>query len=104
MLLHRLLGELTDGFFPVLSEFDDQIDDMQDAILAKPTDAQLADLFTLKRWLIMARKVITPQRDMIASLVSGVTELPGMTPGHRAVFPRPVRPPDPDQRPGGQLP
>jgi magnesium transporter len=79
MLLYRLLGELTDGFFPVLSEFDDRIDEMQDAILAKPTDAQLADLFTMKRWLISARKVITPQRDMIASLVSGVTELPGMT-------------------------
>ena len=79
MLLHRLLGELTDGFFPVLSEFDDSIDEMQDAILAKPTDEQLAELFTQKRWLIMVRKVITPQRDMIASLVSGVTELPGMT-------------------------
>ena len=79
MLLYRLLGELTDGFFPVLSEFDDKIDVMQDAILAKPTDAQLGELFTMKRWLIAARKVITPQRDMIASLLSGVTELPGMT-------------------------
>jgi len=79
MLLYRLLGELTDGFFPVLSDFDDQIDQLQDAILAKPTDAQLADLFSMKRWLITVRKVITPQRDMIASLVSGVTELPGMT-------------------------
>ena len=79
MLLYRLLGELTDGFFPVLSEFDDKIDEMQDAILAKPTDAQLGELFTMKRWLIAARKVITPQRDMIASLLSGVTELPGMT-------------------------
>jgi magnesium transporter len=37
MLLHRLLAELTDGFFPVLSEFDNSIDEMQDAILAKPT-------------------------------------------------------------------
>ena len=79
MLLYRLLAELTDGFFPVLSDFDDQIDQLQDAILAKPTDAQLADLFSMKRWLITVRKVITPQRDMIASLVSGVTELPGMT-------------------------
>ena len=79
MLLYRLLAELTDGFFPVLSEFDDQIDEVQDAILAKPTDQQLADLFTMKRWLIMVRKIITPQRDMIASVVSGVTELPGMT-------------------------
>ncbi len=79
MLLHRLLGELTDGFFPVLSDFDERIDTTQDAILAKPTDQQLADLFQMKRWLIMVRKVVTPQRDMIASLVSGVTELPGMT-------------------------
>jgi magnesium transporter len=79
MLLHRLLDELTDGFFPVLSELDDRIDEMQDAILAKPTDAQLSDLFALKRWLIGTRKVVTPQRDMIAALVSGVTELPGMT-------------------------
>ena len=79
MLLYRLLTELTDDFFPVLSEFDDRIDQMQDAILAKPTDQQLGDLFTMKRWLIGARKIITPQRDMIASLVSGVTELPGMT-------------------------
>jgi magnesium transporter len=79
MLLHRLLGELTDGFFPVLSEFDDRIDELQDAILAKPTDAQLGDLFTMKRWLIGARKVITPQRDMVASMADGVIELPGMT-------------------------
>jgi len=79
MVLYRLLDELTDGFFPVLSDFDDRIDEMQDAILAQPTDAQLADLFTMKRWLIAARKVVTPQRDMIASLVSRVTELPGMT-------------------------
>jgi magnesium transporter len=79
MLLYRLLSELTDGFFPVLSDFDDRIDQVQDAILAKPTDQQLADLFTMKRWLIMVRKVITPQRDMIASVVAGVTELPGMT-------------------------
>jgi magnesium transporter len=79
MLLHRLLGELTDGFFPVLSEFDDRIDELQDAILAKPTDAQLGDLFTMKRWLIGARKIITPQRDMVASMVDGVIELPGMT-------------------------
>jgi magnesium transporter len=79
MLLYRLLTELTDGFFPVLSEFDDRIDQLQDAILAKPTDQQLTDMFTMKRWLIGARKIITPQRDMVASLVSGVTELPGMT-------------------------
>ncbi|HUL27998.1 MAG TPA: magnesium/cobalt transporter CorA [Streptosporangiaceae bacterium] len=79
ILLHHILEELTDGFFPVLSSFDDRVDQLQDQIFAKPTDEQLSELFDRKRWLIGVRKVITPQRDMIASLVAGVNELPGMT-------------------------
>jgi magnesium transporter len=79
LLLHHLLDGLVDGFFPVLSGFDDRIDELQDEIFAKPTDEQLSELFTMKRWLLGVRKVVTPQRDLIAALVSGVTELPGMT-------------------------
>jgi magnesium transporter len=79
LLMHHILDELTDGFFPVLSSFDDRIDQLQDEIFAKPTDEQLAELFNMKRWLIGVRKVITPQRDLVASLVDGVAELPGMT-------------------------
>jgi magnesium transporter len=79
LLMHHILDELTDGFFPVLSSFDDRVDKLQDAIFAKPTDGQLSELFNMKRWLIGVRKVITPQRDLVASLVGGVAELPGMT-------------------------
>ena len=79
LLMHHILDELTDGFFPVLSSFDDRIDQLQDEIFAKPTDEQLSELFNRKRWLIGVRKVITPQRDLVASLVDGVAELPGMT-------------------------
>jgi len=79
LLLHHLLEELVDGFFPVLSRFDDRIDALQEEILAKPTDQQLSELFSMKRWLIGARKNVTPQRDMVASLVDGITKLPGMT-------------------------
>lgn len=79
LLMHHILDELTAGFFPVLSSFDDRIDQLQDEIFAKPTDQQLSELFNRKRWLIGVRKVITPQRDLVASLVDGVNELPGMT-------------------------
>jgi len=79
LLMHHILDELTDGFFPVLSSFDDRVDQLQDAIFARPTDGQLSELFNMKRWLIGVRKVITPQRDLVASLVGGVAELPGMT-------------------------
>jgi magnesium transporter len=78
-LLYHVLDALTDSFFPGLSRLDDSIDELEDAVLAKPSDAQLQRLFRLKRRLVDWRKVITPQRDMLARLVTGVVELPGMT-------------------------
>jgi magnesium transporter len=63
----------------VLNGFDNRIDELEDAILVQPTDAQLGTLFAMKRSLIIIRKVVTPQRDMFASISSGVTELPGVT-------------------------
>jgi magnesium transporter len=78
-LLYLIVDGLVDSFFPVLSEFDDKIDELEDAILKQPTEAQLGELFDMKRSLITMRKVVTPQRDMFASLSSGVVQLPGLT-------------------------
>jgi magnesium transporter len=79
MLLYLVMDTLIDGYFPVLADLDDQIDELEDAILQRPTDQQLGQLFDMKRSLIAMRKVITPQRDMFASLLSGTGALPGMT-------------------------
>jgi len=78
-LLYVIVDSLIDSFFPVLSKFDDRIDELEDDILRQPTEAQLGVLFDLKRSLIAMRKVITPQRDMFAALASGVVDLPSMT-------------------------
>ncbi len=77
-VIYLIVDELIDGFFPVLDEFDNRIDDMEDAILANPTDEQLGQLFQMKRQLVMLRKVMTPQRDVFSSIVSGVVDIPGM--------------------------
>jgi magnesium transporter len=79
ILLHHIVATLIDSFFPPLSDFDDQIDSLQEQIFAKPTNAQLAELFNLQRWLVGMRKVVSPQRDVLASLVSGMVDLPGAT-------------------------
>jgi len=79
ILLHHLLDTLIDSFFPRLSDFDDHIDALQERMFAKPSNDQLAELFDMQRWLVEARKLISPQRDMMASLVSGMVELPGTT-------------------------
>ncbi len=80
ILLHHLVEGLIDSFFPPLSDFDDRIDDLQEKIFAKPNNDQLAELFAMQRWLVNVRKLVAPQRDMMASLVAGMVELPGTTP------------------------
>jgi len=79
MVLYRVVDTLVDGYFPVLAQLDDQIDTLEDEILQRPTDQQLGVLFDMKRSLIAMRKVVTPQRDMFASLLTDPDLLPGMT-------------------------
>jgi magnesium transporter len=79
MLLYRVIDTLVDGYFPVLSAMDDQIDELEDAILERPTEQQLGTLFDLKRSLIALRKIVTPQRDMFSSVLSEPGVVPGMT-------------------------
>lgn len=85
-ILYLVVDQLVDSFFPVLTQFDDRIDELEDEILKLPTEEQLGELFDMKRTLVSLRKVVTPQRDMFAALLSGVSGLPGMTPEDERYF------------------
>lgn len=77
-LIYRVLDALTDSFFPLLSDMDDEIDDLEAAVLANPSDLQLQRLFRLKRQLISMRKVVSPQRDLFARSIDQIAALPGL--------------------------
>jgi magnesium transporter len=77
--MYRLLDSLVDSMFPYLAAFDDRIDELQDQIFTKPTEDQLAQMFALKRQLVDVRKLVTPQRDMVSSMLTQVIPIPGMT-------------------------
>ena len=79
VIVYFVINAMVDTFFPFLAKFDDRIDALEDDILKQPTEAQLGELFDMKRTLMDERKVIAPQRDMMASINDGVTEVPGMT-------------------------
>jgi magnesium transporter len=85
-IFYLIVDTLVDSFFPVLADFDDAIDDIEAAILNQPTEEQLGTLFDMKRRIMTIRKVITPQRDMLSSLDSGMVEIPGMTDNGAAYF------------------
>jgi len=85
-LLYRVLDTLADSFFPVLTDIDDEIDELETAMLGKPTDRQLARLFQLKRQLVAMRKVVTPQRDLFARSIDELAALPGLQLDERDYF------------------
>ncbi len=78
-LLYRIIDALVDSFFPILADFDDRIDELETQTFLHAGDEQLQEIFRMKRLLVGMRKAVTPQRDMFASLVGGVAELPGMS-------------------------
>ena len=85
-LLYRVLDALTDSFFPILADMDDEIDELEAAVLANPTDRQLQRLFALKRQLVAMRKVVSPQRDLFARSIDQLAELPGLELDERDYF------------------
>jgi magnesium transporter len=78
LLLYRIVDGLVDSFFPILGDFDNRIDELEDAIFQKADDAQLQEIFRMKRLLVGMRKAVSPQRDTFASLMGRIGELPGL--------------------------
>jgi magnesium transporter len=78
-LLYRIVDGLVDSFFPILADFDDRIDAIENAIFTRADERQLQEIFAMKRLLVGMRKAVTPERDAFASLMGGVAELPGLS-------------------------
>ena len=62
-VLYALLDTVVDGYFPILDQLGDEIDQLEDLVLEKPSHDTLERLFRLKRQLVLLRKVVAPQRD-----------------------------------------
>lgn len=60
----RLLARLTDSLLDVLEALDDEVDELEDAVVKDPTDRDLRRLTELRRALIELRRSTTPQRDL----------------------------------------
>jgi magnesium transporter len=67
-LLYALLDTVVDGYFPILDDLADEIEELEDMVLSRPNQAALERLFNLKRQLVVLRKVVAPQRDAMTLL------------------------------------
>jgi magnesium transporter len=74
-LLYALLDAIVDGFFPVLENYGEELEELEDAVVVNPSHQTLARIHEVKRELLTLRRAIWPQRDAINSLIRDGNEL-----------------------------
>lgn len=67
-LLHHLIDAEVDNIFPVLEKIDDQVDKIEDKLFAKYDPHNINRLFKLKREILLVRRTMAAQRDIIGML------------------------------------
>ncbi|WP_416667059.1 magnesium/cobalt transporter CorA [Egbenema bharatensis] len=68
-LLYALLDGIIDGFFPVLERYGEELEELEDEVVACPTRQTLERIHEVKRELLTLRRAVWPQRDAINSLI-----------------------------------
>jgi magnesium transporter len=74
-LLYALTDGIVDAYFPVLDAIEDEIDALQDDVIARPNSWTLERLFALKRQLIGLRRAMSPAREIFNQLTNRDLEL-----------------------------
>jgi magnesium transporter len=67
-LFHRIVDSMVDHYRPEVNKLEDRIDDLEKAVFGRPTDALIRRILDTKRDISMLRRIITPQRDVVARL------------------------------------
>lgn len=70
-LAYRVIDVLVDQFFVVLEEIGDRIEDLEEEVLERPSQAALRKIFHLKSALITLRRAVWPTREVMGTLVRG---------------------------------
>jgi magnesium transporter len=65
---YLIADALVDANFPILDRIADELEELEDSVLAGPEGSQLSRIFELKRHLVTMRRIISPQRDTMAML------------------------------------
>jgi magnesium transporter len=69
-LLWALADDVIDDYFPILDQLGDEIDDLEDRVVASADRSLLERIFELKREAIQVRRVTSPEREMFNILSS----------------------------------
>ncbi len=85
-VVYRVLDGLTDSFFPILEQLDERLENLDGEIFDRPEPHQLEEITGLRRELVRLRRVVAPQRDLLARGIDDILEIPGLEADSRNYF------------------
>ena len=68
-ILYALIDGIVDDYFVVLDMIGEQIDDVEDAIFQRGRQEIASEIFTLKKDLLLLRRIVAPERDILNVLL-----------------------------------
>lgn len=67
-LCYMIVDAVIDSYFPLLDDLQLRLDQLEDRVLDSGFEVQLMEILNFKRLLIHLRKILSPQRDVLALL------------------------------------
>lgn len=86
-MLWAVMDAVVDGYFPVFDKLGDEIDDLQDDVLRRPSTWVVERLFQVRRDLLTIRHTVSPEREVLNELTNRENPL---IPAERQIYFRDV--------------
>lgn len=83
-VLHSVLDETIDGFFPILDEIDKFLDTIEERVFVDFDESALRDIFNVKRLVLSLRRYLQPSREVMNILTNRPSSL--LTPETQVYF------------------
>jgi magnesium transporter len=71
VLLHNILDHMVDHYQPILEYLQEALDDLEERALTEPRPDVLTQISVKKRELLNLRRIVAPQREVVAQLTRG---------------------------------
>lgn len=65
----QVLDSIVDGYFPVLEEYGEQLEELEAKVIDRPDPEVLADVYRAKRELVHFRRAVWPLRDSLSQVL-----------------------------------
>ncbi len=83
-LLHALVDEVVDAYFPILRRIDEFVDGLEERVFVNFDDTALRDIFQVKRLVLSLRRHLSPHREVLATMTNRPPPL--LTPASQPYF------------------